>query len=278
MNDQDRDELLWEAGRRLEGADEPPTADGAGPGPAVPEASTLAAYRRGDLDPAAAEAVERALADSAEARAALARAAGLGEAPPGHLRRRVLEAFDAERRGSSVVPFGRPSPRRVRAWWGLAAAAVLALAVFWGRSPVPSLPPDFAYELTVQGLATERGGEDSGAALEAYTDTLVVLGAMPNVAVEDLEVGFYRRLDGDALERLRLPADRIASERGATRIEATGGELLGTVPATGTLFVVLARSGDLPEAASIDAADPEADLAADGRRRVRSVRFRLLPR
>jgi len=280
MNRDDRyDELLWELSR-LSGS---PARRGESQGASRDldlDEETLRAWRDGRLQEAEAEAVEARLASSSEARARLAALAAVEpEAPPPALRHRVLERFGT-----------RPSQGLVR-WWkpvvGLAASLLVAVGIGYlllGRGPSP-LPAELAFDLAASGLAEHRGEAPpvAGGAIQAYAETRVRLEVTPRAAgAAGLDFGLYR-VRGGHLERLAPPGAvdarvELRVERGAATLSAQAVELVGPEPGRSTLYVVVARQGDLPPpVVEVSGEEPEALLAAAGRRLVYSQSITLLP-
>jgi hypothetical protein len=255
-----------------------------------PDDARLRAWREGRLGEDEARAVEAALAASPEARDRLAALAGVeAQAPPAELRRRTLRRFGpAEAAGG-----GR--------WWrpvvALAASLVVAvglLQLFGAGEPNP-LPGDLAFDVAVRGLADTRTDTrgavtDTGAEpATAYPETPLRFAVTPRgAAVADLDFAIYREAPGG--ERLVRAADSdpesglatIRVDRGAATLTAPAsdltGPLNGSAPGRHTLFVVVARRGDLPpEELEVGGDEPAALLHDGGRRLVYPRPIELLP-
>lgn len=292
--DEPHEELLWEMSRsdEIEGT-------------AGPDDETLRAWREGELDEAEARAVEAALAASPETRERLAARAGVeAEAPPPALRRRTLERFGPSRDAGG------------QRWWkpvvALAASLVVALGLlqlFRTGDPEP-LPGDLAFDVAVSGLADTRGTGTPAAGMEtdaaappvaAHPETRLRFAVMPRgSAVADLDFGLYRLLPaaapsgeevgrGDGNRRLERVADSDPAggratfrvDRGAATLSAPASELVGPLigskSARHTLYVVVARRGDLPpDRLEVAEGEPAALLATDGRRLVYTRPIELL--
>lgn len=271
------DELLWELSRLEDSS----TTRGESPGSGRSlDEETLRAWRDGCLEQAEAEAVEAALAGSQEARERLMALADLEpEALPPALRDRVLDRFATRPRSGSLR------------WWkpvvGLAATLIVAIGVGYllsGRAPAP-LPAGLAFDVVASGLAESRG--ETAPAVDsvvvAYPGTRVRLELTPrSVAVAGLDFGLFRVRAGK-LERL-APSGAVDArvdlqvERGVATLSGRASELVGSEPGHRTLYVVVARQGDLPPPVSdVSGKEPVAFLAADGRRLVYSQSITLLP-
>lgn len=273
MAPKDPEDLLWELSRLGEVDTEEPLDDEA-----------LRAWREGRMSEEEAAALEKRLADSPASRARLRELAGLaGGGLSPELRERVLARF-GERERQNVVDFQRPEPRKPLRWrsrWlpaaALAASVLVAVLVF--RTPDP-LPPGLAYDLTAQGLALERSGAPGAPSgtVEAYPDTSVRLDVTPQGAAEgDVEVGLYRRRGG-RLERLEPGAEiSVERARGAFRVQGRAGALVGGEPGLRELFIVVARTGDLPD--GLEPGDgPRHEPAGERRRLIYIQPIRILAR
>ncbi len=272
MQPEDRESLFWSLS---ELGDRAPRSD------AVAGDELLVAYRRGELPEDEARRVEAILMGNPAARRRLAALAGHAPATaPGSLRRRLLDALPgsglpASGRRSRVRP-GKPNP-----WWiGLAAAAVLVLAI--GTLLRPGAAPP-AYEVGIDALAKRRGaGEGPGVAAEAFAGTTVTITAtVAEQAVAGVEVALYRAARGRAerggLER--IPGDRLGRRErpGAVLFEAPAAALVGRLPGDYEIFVVVGWEGKLPAVvAHAPGDDPASALAAGGRRGVHRLTLRLL--
>ncbi|MEM1183003.1 MAG: hypothetical protein AAGM22_31970 [Acidobacteriota bacterium] len=213
----------------------------------------LLAYRRGELDEAAAEALERKLANSDRVRRRLIGAAGVqGSNPSPFLRARVLQAYGEARRK------GRRRALAPAAW---ALAAVLLFGVIGVLlRPAPGLPPELTYAVSARGLAEVRSGEVDSVVLEAYADTPVEFSAAPE-ARADADVAFaIYRLDDETWTRVADPGDARV-RRGAATFSLTAGQLVGENPGRYELLLSVARPGGLPASLSAD------EVENDGERR-----------
>ncbi len=269
MQPEDRESLFWslsEIGDRA-------TRSGAAVGDEV-----LAAYRRGELPEAEARRVEAILVGNPAARRRLAALVGHSPAAaPGSLRRRLVEGQGGTGRRSRVRRPERPG----RPWWlGLAAAAVLVLAVGTLTLRPGAAPP--AYEVGITALSERRGPEsETGTgetAAEARVETLVEITAtVAEQAEAGVEVGLYRAAAG-RLERIP-EGDRLVrrTRRGVVQLAAPAADLVGRVPGDYEIFVVVAWEGKLPPPVALaPGEDPSAALALGGRRGVHRLTLRLL--
>lgn len=219
-------ELLWEL-PRAEGQDDRP----------APADATLEAYRAGTLDASARARVEWELAGSRKGRARLAELAGVRlEARPG-----------------KPVRIGHVAA-------ALAAAASLVLMI-WIASPPDSrgLP---AFDLRVEGLATDRGTAGSARA-RAGMSVRVTVEARGD-SVPNVRFSAYRLATG-RLTRLAEPADvAIEVERGNALITARAERLVGPEPGTRPFYVVVSTRDDLPGTIDIGSNDPAEALGGLG--------------
>lgn len=274
------EELLWEMGRAGESASGSPAESPA----ELPADDLLRAYREGALSPQEARRVEESLAASASARARLAELADVQPPPaPAEVRRRLLAALPAGAR-----------PRR-RLALPLAAGLALAGLSLWlavRPRPLPELRLHDAYQVTVEGLATQRSAPDSIVTLppasspaagprEVLPRTRVTLRVEPRgEARSEVEMALYRRR-GDRLVRLAAaPPITLVQSRGAAAFSAPAAALVGPEPGERSLYVVAGSSGGLPVQVGLaEAGEGEAErlLAAGGRRFVQVVRLRILP-
>lgn len=282
--DEPHEELLWEMSRSddIEGT-------------AGPDDETLRAWREGRLGDGEARAVEAALATSPEARERLAALSGVeAQAPPAELRRRTLRRFGpAEAVGGTR-------------WWKpvVAVAASLVVAVgllqLFGLGEPAPLPGDLVFDVAVRGLTDTRGAvtppDPTGGAepATAYPETPLRFAVTPRgAAVADLDFAIYRALpsgEGSGGERLVRVADSdpesglatIRVDRGAATLTAPASDLTGpsngSTPGRHTLFVVVARRGDLPpEELDVAGGEPAALLRDGGRRLVYPRPIELIP-
>ena len=284
--------LLWQPGRKLEDSeslDPPPEPQ------TTPSAAQLEAYRRSELKSPEREAVEDALIRDPRLRAQLAQLSDLEPAvAPDSARERALAAFeqqfaDAQQAvgkdevedeaidRSKVLPWRQTTPsapktgtapsrsRSLRPAWAALAAAILA-AVVWIGSPTEPLPQDLHWQIQAQGQAVVRSHGDAAKIpntklLELAPSTVLRLDASPSHAIGDIEVGLFRLREAGSAERLPLTDSMLTLDRGAARIEASTGELLGSEPESGWLILVFSRSGAEPSSAEINAALRSSDSA-----------------
>ena len=219
-------ELLWEL-PRAEGNDDLP----------APADATLKAYRAGTLDAPARAQVEWELAGSRQGRTRLAELAGV--------------RLDARPRRPVRIGYVAAA---------LAAAASLVLMIWIARPPSsPGLP---AFDLRVEGLATDRGTAGSARA-RAGTSVRVTVEARGD-AVPNVRFSAYR-LEAGTLTRLAEPADVVVDvDRGNARLTAPAERLVGPGPGTRPFFVVVSTRDDLPGEIRIGASDPATALGGFG--------------
>lgn len=238
------------------------------------DAATLDAYRRGELDAAAAEAVERRLARDPAARAALAVAAGLPADPPDAVRAAVLASLPAPPRPGTA--------RGARRLWSLVAAAVFVLMIFSlqvfdrERRPLPQIDAWYDINTEVRG---NGGGEirreegDFRIAVEA-DQPFTIYEAPTWEAEEGIDVGIYRR-HGSRIERIDgselVLRDVTENAESGRFVIGRPGDVVGDEPGIErSLWLVVGWKGDLPAtisaAVELDDAAVEALLAAGGRR------------
>ncbi len=241
----------------------PPTA-------VSPTEAVLVAYREDRLSAAEAERIAGALASDPALRRRLI---ALGGMTRPQLSPRVREAVLAAA-GTAPRPGLRPRLSRRRAAWvgAAAAAALLAVAVLpWllgrqGGTPARPLPE---YAVEVSGLAAERDGPRAGTTAAALAGTRVrIVATAEGEAVAGVEYGLYRQA-GDRFER--LPAGgpiRFDATAEAAVFEAEAAALVGRTPGRHTLWVVVARHGELPAGAELAAGG---DLARGGSHRMMPV-------
>jgi hypothetical protein len=215
---------------------------------------------------AAGEAELRALAaESAAAREAYEAFRPLGE----DFRKRVVQAIQAES-GAAAEPRDAPMPwdasvprpgrilrwdRRAAAWFGgaLASAATLAASLFFLVGIHPPLP---VYELVkvTGGEARWRGGPATAATPQAPAAYLLHPGsrlgieARPTTPVAGpIEARWFAAREGEAPHELPAPA-REVSKSGAVRLAGTLGQDLDLDPGLWSLWVMVGRPGELPDA------------------------------
>ncbi len=253
----------------------------------------LETYRTGTMDEATAEAFERQLAQSPAHRERLSAAASVELSRPSEsVRQAALAAAPRPRAvvvdasvASSRQP--RPSERSRRARWmpwlaAAAAAAVLTIGLrpFWsGRvGGADSLPN---YEATISGLAEVRSGTEAVVSVAtAYPTTTVEISAAPlDESRSGIDIGLYRR-QGDRV--VRIDGEQgvsIESSRGAVVFRSSADALTASTEAgTWDLYVVAARSGDLPTSlAAASGQSPFEALSASGRRRVEALQLIVRP-
>jgi hypothetical protein len=263
VNDQndekpESEELLWQAGATI--------GDDLGAAAVEVGEAELAAFREGRLAPARQEEIEGLLLGSAVLRRRLAQLAEVGRAaPPAAVRERVLAAFDAELgagRQGRLLAF-RP---RLKAFAGLLAAALLALALGLHFLGPASLPADLRYELRASGLRAERGEPATAEPLRALPSTRVKLELIPDRSVAEVELAIYRQRASGEARRLRLDKQWITAENGLIRVEAPAAELLGPEPGRGRLLLAIgAASRSWPDLLT-ENEDPAAALGGDAAR------------
>ncbi len=271
MRPEECEEWLHQLAEAQEGAEEA----GARPGEGAPTLDELARYRAGELSPAEAEAVERGLLVSGEARWHLAQLGGVSRpVPPSRVRRAVLDGLKA-----SPAPARVPSRAR---WWAAAASLVFALAGSClllpriTRGPASPLPE---YEVSVRGLAAQRGEAVIGAPVEGTVVDAVAVSAYPSTRLvldvtslgssleDDAELGLYRR-QRQELARVK-PGEGLTVEAGsgAWRVSGITDRLVGDEPGDHSLWLVVARPGALPgERVLLAGRRPEVALGAADRR------------
>lgn len=234
---------------------EPPPVESASRAQAPLEASQLEAYRRGDLEQAEVEAVERRLAHDAESRTRLVELAGEKVPEPSpFLRARVLRAFGQEKAGQEKAEVPAPKRPRSRPWAPMLVAALVLLSVagllLRGGAGGP-LPEQLAYQVSARGLAEVRSGDPAAAkqieayTIEAYPETPIELVVSPT-GMADGKVDFaVYRLEGE--DWLRVAAGERASIEGGTAVfTLPARELVGEEPGDHLLLIAVARPGRLP--------------------------------
>lgn len=210
----------------------------------------LRRYRAGELDAEETDAFEAELVADPSLRARLAAFASSDDAgAPAASKARALDAFRRARAERSR------RRRWVRSVLPLAAALLLAVGLLW-RSPEPTLPPDLAFEMTVEGTADRRsGGGARGSAVSAFPGTRLRVTLRPPVEADsEVDVGVYVRR-GDLPLRVDRPATtRVHSQRGVLRVEGLAGDWFGDLRGAATLWVVVTPPGMLPD--QLPAAEP----------------------
>lgn len=216
---------------------------------------TLMAYREGRLTEAEAKRVEIILCHDSEKRARLAELAGTAMPMPSpDLKARVLRAL----------------PRRTYRRWLVAAslvAAVLVAGMLWLQSPAP-LPENLAFDVTVHGEAVVRDASVRSATLSvAPTQELRLVVSPKETAVKGLEFGLYR---SNKLYIERIPNDllTVSVTRGVATLSGLASDLCGSASGPCTLWVVVARDGDLPVKRRLEPGREPGEVLADGSRRL----------
>lgn len=268
MQDDDRDWLLREMGQLGEGEFD-----------RLPSPEVITAYREGRLDENQARSLEALLARHRQARRRLAEAAGVGAIGPSPAsRERALRAFDetfAERREQRRQP-RTWSRRRWSAAAAIAASVVLAVTLSV-NGPQP-LPDGLAYEVAAYGLAEQRSAPTGEAVVKALPATTIRLEVTPHeVAEGEVEFGLYRLRDRQ-LERL-LPGStlRLEVERGSAVFAGRAGDLLAAREGEHSLYVAVARPGNLPVRQALAEGSSPVDALADaGERLVYEQVIRLI--
>lgn len=253
----DQEELLWHLPSAGEEDDREPPPD-----------DILRAYREGRLDAAERNEVEALLVTSTAARERLAALAGVAPVvPPPELRERVLLSARPQRLPGRVLISA------------LALAAALVLAVTGVLQRSARVPDETKYEVVASGLSEVRGGPLAGARnVTTLPSTTVRIDATPIAgASARVTVGLYGLRRGH-LERLDT-GERVAvtSNRGAVRFTARAADLVGSAAGDHIVYVVVARTGDLPAAVDLRGEDdPASSLAAGLRRQVYPQRITVL--
>ena len=172
-------------------------------------------------------------------------------------RKRVVKALQAAAVQPAVAPprSGRQPGRRRRGWLGaaaVAAAAAAAALVLWPAFHPPL--PDYEIQVT-GGEAKSRGGPAPGAPPRGETVYLLRPGdrleieARPKAAVgEPVAARWFAVRRGEEPRLLGAPRPEIAPS-GAVRFAATLGRDLDLAPGPWSLWVMVGREGDLPDAA-----------------------------
>lgn len=275
MNEMETDRLLHAMGQLEErGAER------------LPSDEILEAYRLGHLSGEESRALEVRLGSNAAARARLLQLAGERAAGPAPwVREAALSSFGGStpksarafrattgdpRSGSRKM--GRPAGWEGWGQWAAAAvlAAGLATALVWTSTRPEPLPAGLAYEVQGSGLATTRSASTTSPVIKAFPETLVRIVVTPaDTAEKDVIFALYRR-QGERVELLPTGTDlRLRVDRGSAVFEARAQDLVGRLFGEHSLYVVVARPGDLPPSQITASDEPiEPLLAAGGRRLV----------
>ncbi|MCB1055031.1 MAG: hypothetical protein KDD11_05910 [Acidobacteria bacterium] len=251
----------------------------------LPSDEVLEAFRLGHLSEEECQALERWLGRDGAARARLAQLGGVrAEGPAPWVRDAVLSAFGGspdrpERvsraaKGETPRRSGRPGRRAGWGGWGRWAAtavlaAGLATVLVWTTMGPTALPTGLAYQVQGTGLAETRSVQAASPVLKALPDTLVRIVVTPvDVAEKDVKFALFRRR-GELVELLPTGSDiRLRVDRGTAVFEARAEDLVGRDVGEHTLYVVVARPGDLP-APSLTISDESIEsLLAEGGRRL----------
>ena len=158
----------------------------------------------------------------------------------------------------------------------LAAALIAAVGVALLHWPTTA-PPQVAYQVEVRGIATSRDQPRATALAEAFAGTTVRIVARPEQAqATPLALGLYRAEPGQ-LARINEKVITIERHAGAVTMSAKASELIASEPGHHTLYLAVARPGNLPERLSTRAGEsPEELLGGDGSRQVYPIAIRLL--
>ncbi|MEM8932224.1 MAG: hypothetical protein AAGE94_13670 [Acidobacteriota bacterium] len=248
----DEPEMLWHLGRRFD----PPRSA------ASLDDAELEAYRRGAVTAERRAEIEQLLVGDPSARDRLAALAGRAAAAPSAGREQALAAFDrsfAER----PSPPGRVLPWRAARRGRLAGALALAASLIVAASlwllpgePSASLPPDIRWSVVGIGAAEIRGevpSVDDTAPVRVTIDGRLRLEATPDRAVAEVDFGIFRRAVDGSLDGVALEPSWIETDRGAARIDATAGELVGDAFGRRQIVLVVAAGGAMPSAAEVAA-------------------------
>ncbi|MCB1037775.1 MAG: hypothetical protein KDD47_28335, partial [Acidobacteria bacterium] len=206
--------------------------------PEDPEADRLLdAYRTGALEADERRLVETRLRREPVLRRRLARRAGLAPELPEGLRERVLDTI-SKKHGISGGSHGTR--------W-LAAAALLLLGVATVLLlPARRLPPEVAYQVEVRGLAQTRDLGSGGGTAEASAGTVVRIVARPEQTLAtEVTFGIYRQT-ADELQRVPEAVLDLERHGDAATLSVRADELIEGDPGFYTLYLVVARPGDLP--------------------------------
>ena len=237
----------------------------------IPDDDTLRAFRDGALNDEEAREVETALAANWRARERLAAVAGVDlPAPDSALREAILD------RSFPAAPVERSGR-----WWpaaaAFAAAAMLATALSYPLLRPPTLPAQVDYQVSLTGLAAERSASEARELVHAFPETRIRISVEPvGVSVDGLEIGLYRQREL-RLQRL-IPDDhlRLETYRGAGLFEAAAEDLVGLEHGIHSLYVVVAKRGDLPpEVVLKPGEDPQEAIEKNSRRRAYARRIQV---
>ncbi len=254
MKSIDSEELL---SRLAEAEDEDPDEAAAWPTEAL-----LADYRAGRLPPEEEERLELAMARDRALRHRLLALAAVRPVP-------AAESAAIPRVREAVLAAAWPAPRR--GLWAAAAALVAAAILPWlllrdGQPPERPLPE---YAVEVAGLAVERDGAPTdgpgSAVAQALPQTRVsIVATAEGEPVAGVDYGLYRQR-GARLERLPTGgAIEIEARPEAVVLEAEAEDLVGEAPGTHTLFVVVARQGELPRGLVLATGEGAVQALEDG--------------
>lgn len=175
------------------------------------------------------------------------RAASIGELRGPTPTDETSSRSEAAAGGAKVLPMRRRSVAR-RVWVPLAAAAALAV-VFLRPAPLDPLP---LYEARLAGVSEQRSASEPGRApLEAtrlIPGSRLELVLTPEEATgEDVAVALFQQLGGTFESVALAPGVRPeVSPNGAIRLVGTVGDEIALAGGVSTLWVFLARPGDLP--------------------------------
>ena len=226
----------------------------------------LDAFRQGSLSPGDRQDLLTRLRREPALRRCLAARAGVAPVPPAAIRDRVLAKIAPKKK---FLHRGR--------WLAAAAALVVALGLAL-LSPPSDLPPEVSYSVEIRGIAAVREPSGNPGPAEAFSNTVIRMIVRP-AQEHDQEVVFavYRAQEG-SLARVPETDIEVARHGGAATLSAEAGNLIAGGPGTHTLYLVVARSDDLPPEIAMRSGDDLRDRLTDGgRRRAYPVSIRLLP-
>ncbi len=225
----------------------------------------LRAYRDGTADAKQNAEIERLLGDNDAARVRLAELAGVNpQQPPAHIRQTVLDALEGDTAAS------RPSHRASQSPVWRVAAALLAVTILApvaiqfqrdntdltsARTPHTDWASTAQFDVQMSGLASQRSQSNSSVTgpqtpVLAYSDTQIALTVQAaQASTKGLDYGLYRAGDG-LVQRLRRGVD-LERLRGAARISARAGDLVGSTPGTYRLYLVVANGTPLPDSHAV---------------------------
>ncbi len=315
MSSAERDEIFWQLTALEEAPEESLPAEkhlDAGELPIAEE--TLIAYREGTLSPPEMETVERHLAQSQEARDALAGISGIVQEAPKGPREALLAGLAipapsvAAKVGNdalgdsadSTLSKELPPPIAKHKTTGrrllsFAAGLLFSIGLIWlwnqqsGSGQIAedsTLPtaiqlPEFVVEINLPSAMRSApsdsvSGPAEGEAKFAAENTVELL-VQPWQATAGLEFGLYRLRDNH-LERLDgRPEISRQLDRGVAVFSAKAGDLVGPTPGKHTLLVVVTQAGNLPEERDLRPGEnPVESLKMDGERRVIAQSLTLL--